>query len=408
MCHARRRLDPARTLSRWCAGPHSGRRAHNYARESRVRRLGPDPQGGGYGDRSAAAPAGICGSLTILKDHLRQVRPGFLAAASYQRTSYLLASSRRRSTGGTAGCLQRLGGLPGAIVSDNDAAIVASRRGGTVRLVAEVAALYGGLGLRPVVLRPRFPEGKGQVERAIGYLESSFVPLRRVGDLADLQAQADAWTVQVADQRHVRQLGARVADALVVERAALRRLPERLVRHRPAPGGTRQPRRLRAGGWGRLLGATPPCRPSLARETSGGQLWVKAARLPAVKTLDDFDFTFQRSLRKQVIAHLAQLDFLLEAHNVVFLGPPGTGKTHLSIALAVQAARRGHRVAFATAHQWVQRLDTPNGPGGWTASWSGCGASRCWSATRSATSPSPPRPPPYSSPWCPAATSGPA
>ncbi len=93
-----------------------------------------------------------------------------------------------------------------------------------------------------------------------------------------------------------------------------------------------------------------------SRETHGGENRVKAARFPQTKTLDDFDFTHQRSVSKQQIVHLHQLDFLREAHNVIFLGPPGTGKTHLSIALGVQAARRGYRVAFATATQWVLRL----------------------------------------------------
>jgi len=93
-----------------------------------------------------------------------------------------------------------------------------------------------------------------------------------------------------------------------------------------------------------------------ARDGHGGAARVKAAHFPAVKTVDDFDFSVQTSVSRTTIAHLAGLDFLAEAKNVVFLGPPGTGKTHLSIALGVQAARRGHRVAFATAQSWVNRL----------------------------------------------------
>jgi transposase len=147
---------------------------------------------------------GFTGSLTILKEHLRGVRPAFVAAAAYQRTSYLpgelaqvdwwhtglavpVGKGRAREAFGLVatlpasaavrvvftlarttaeycaallGCLERLGGLPEAVVSDNDAGIVASRRGGVVRLVSEVAALYGALGLRPVVLRPRFPRAR--------------------------------------------------------------------------------------------------------------------------------------------------------------------------------------------------------------------------------------------------------
>ena len=74
------------------------------------------------------------------------------------------------------------------------------------------------------------------------------------------------------------------------------------------------------------------------------------------KRWEEFDFTFQRSVKKQVIEHLGQLDFLHGRQNVILLGPPGTGKTHLSIALGVRACLAGQRVQFATATQWVARL----------------------------------------------------
>jgi DNA replication protein DnaC len=93
-----------------------------------------------------------------------------------------------------------------------------------------------------------------------------------------------------------------------------------------------------------------------SRESHGGESRIKAARFPARKTLEEFDFSFQRSARKQVIEHLGQLDFLHARENVVLLGPPGTGKTHLAIALSIRACLAGQRVAFATATEWVARL----------------------------------------------------
>ncbi len=93
-----------------------------------------------------------------------------------------------------------------------------------------------------------------------------------------------------------------------------------------------------------------------SRESHGGENRIKAARFPARKTLEEFDFTFQRSVKKQVIEHLGQLDFLHGKENIVLLGPPGTGKSHLAIAISIRACLAGQRVAFATATEWVARL----------------------------------------------------
>ena len=93
-----------------------------------------------------------------------------------------------------------------------------------------------------------------------------------------------------------------------------------------------------------------------SRESHGGEGRIKRARFPGRKTLEEFDFTFQRSIKRQVVEHLGQLDFLHARENVVLLGPPGTGKTHLAIAIGIRACLAGHRVSFATATEWVARL----------------------------------------------------
>jgi hypothetical protein len=83
-----------------------------------------------------------------------------------------------------------------------------------------------------------------------------------------------------------------------------------------------------------------------ARNASGAAQRIRWAGFPARKTLDDFDWDQQPGARQEVAA-LSSGAFLSEARNVVLLGPPGTGKTHLATGLGVIAAHHGHRVLFA-------------------------------------------------------------
>lgn len=214
-------------------------------------------------------PLGYAGGITVLKERLGELRPMFLRQRAYQRTSYLpgelsqldwwhtgvdvpvgkgavreafglvttLPHSAAHATvftfgrttaefcAAALGCYVRLGGLPEKAITDNESCMVKSRHGGRAIFVDEVAALFGQLLVRPVALRPRFPEGKGQDERTVGYLETSFLPLRHFSSLEDLQAQHDEWTSAVAYERFHRRVGAKVKDALRVERGFLRALP---------------------------------------------------------------------------------------------------------------------------------------------------------------------------------------
>lgn len=214
-------------------------------------------------------PEGYGGGITIVKDYLQEVRPVFLGARSYQRTSYMPGElahtdwwepplsvpvgkgASRRVFGlvttlphsaahaavfcfskqmmdflaAFAGTLGRLGGVPEAVVVDRDSSIVVPHSR-PARLHSEVTALLGALRIRPIILKPRRPESKGQVERTVGYLERSFLPLRSFEDLADLQAQHDQWALEVAFRRHHRRVGAKVGDAWATERGFLAPLPD--------------------------------------------------------------------------------------------------------------------------------------------------------------------------------------
>ena len=92
------------------------------------------------------------------------------------------------------------------------------------------------------------------------------------------------------------------------------------------------------------------------REANGTMLRISGARFPAVKTLEDFNFDHLPGLRRDVIAHLATSTWIAKSDNVILLGPPGVGKTHLAIALGIKAAHNAYPVLFDTATGWATRL----------------------------------------------------
>lgn len=83
---------------------------------------------------------------------------------------------------------------------------------------------------------------------------------------------------------------------------------------------------------------------------------IKRARFPVVKTLSEFNYEFQPSIKQQQIEEFATMSFLDNQENIIFIGSPGVGKTHLSIGLGVEACRQGVRTLFINCHELILRL----------------------------------------------------
>ena len=153
-------------------------------------------------------------------------RPVLVMVSGYSRWMSAVLLPSRQGPDLIAGhwtLLQRLGAVPRALVWDNEAA-VGSWRGGRPRLTAEFEGFRGTLGIRVIQCRPRDPEAKGLVERANGYLETSFLPGRSFVCPADFDAQLGSWLVRANARRH-RALGCRPVDRLEADRAAMLTLP---------------------------------------------------------------------------------------------------------------------------------------------------------------------------------------
>jgi len=108
----------------------------------------------------------------------------------------------------------------------------------------------------------------------------------------------------------------------------------------------------------RLLGAQISLRNNRRLQAA-----MRSSRLPAIKTLEGFDFSFQPSIKREQIESLHELGFIERKENVVFLGPPGVGKTHLAISLAIAAAKGGRRVYYGTLTDLIRSLEEAQAAG---------------------------------------------
>ncbi|MGW0476985.1 IS21-like element helper ATPase IstB [Streptomyces coeruleorubidus] len=140
-------------------------------------------------------------------------------------------------------------------------------------------------------------------------------------------------------------------------------------RPQAAPGRTTPPHAERDHGdqrQGKPEQEGPAATPAVPRQPgpdADAEARIRAAGFPARKLLEDFDLQHPRGFDRETVARLGKAEFVAARRNVVLVGPPGTGKTHLAIGFGVRACQAGHRVLFATAAEWAARLSDARAAG---------------------------------------------
>jgi DNA replication protein DnaC len=94
----------------------------------------------------------------------------------------------------------------------------------------------------------------------------------------------------------------------------------------------------------------------LNRTNNGNQRRMQQAKFPQLKTMEEFNFNYQPSINRQTIYHLGACEFIRKKENIAFIGPPGTGKTHLAIAIGAKAVIQGYSVIFITLNDMLEDL----------------------------------------------------
>jgi DNA replication protein DnaC/transposase len=314
---------------------------------------------------------------------------------------YFPRKTMRHLVEGLEAAFASFGGVPRELLFDQMKAVViddSRDEGGRVTENAEFLRFARHWGFRVRACRPYRAKTKGKVERPVSYVRSSFFYGRTFTGDGDLNHQARSWLDQVANVRIHGTVRERPVDRLARERGDLKPLAPHPYRSfvLPAEPAKRkkailprievQRRPLEAYARLKMPGALEALDDVLAGVDGGSataaeaieqllgsqislrnnrrlQAAMRSSRLPAIKTLEDFDFSFQPSIKREQIDSLHELGFLERKENVIFFGPPGVGKTHLAISLAIAAAQSGRRVYYGTLADIIASLEEARAAG---------------------------------------------